>query len=154
MQKMVKQDSNQIEQALPALQNARVGARLQEAETYSQFQIITTIPAGTVGKIQAAAIDLDPDLVFDFEILDVLVRTETTVASSTLQVKKGATAVSDAMISATANALTHALSIDIAQNKFFPRSGLAAYLANPCNLVDAAGATAPQRTVILVVRKL
>jgi hypothetical protein len=87
-------------------------------------------------------------------VLDVLVRTETTVASGTAQVKKGATAVSDTIISATANAITHAASIDIAQNKFFPRSQPAAYLANPCNIVDAGGATAPARTVILVVRKL
>ena len=138
----------------PADQNARLGERIRELDNYGTFQIVTSIPAGTTGVITPAAIDADPSLVFDFEILDVTVRTDTAVASSTIQVKNNTTAVSDAIVSAAAKAVTRAGTIDVAQNKFYPKSNPTGYAAAKCNLVDAGGATAAARTVILWVRKI
>lgn len=138
----------------PADQNARLGERIREFDNYGTFQIVTAFPAGTVGAIVPAAIDSDPSLVFDFEILDVTVRTDTAVTSSTVQVKNNTTAVTDAIISAAAKAVTRAGTIDVAQNKFYPKSNPTAYAAAKCNLVDAGGATAAARTVILWVRKI
>lgn len=138
----------------PGDQNARLGERIRELDNYGGFQIVTAFPAGAVGGIVPAAIDADPSLVFDFEVLDVTVRTDTAVTSSTIQVKNGTTAVTDAIVSAAAKAMTRAGTIDAAQNKFYPKSNPTGYASAKCNLVDAGGATAASRTVILWVRKI
>jgi|GEM_PF-5833306 hypothetical protein len=137
--------------SMPAAQNAKLGERIKEAEDYGLFHLITSVAAGTVGVVAPITLPGSP---FDFEIMDVIVRTGTAVTSSTVQVKNNTTAVTDAIISAAAKAITRAGSIDPAQNKFYPQSDPSGYAAAPCNLVDAGGATAAARTVTLVVRKL
>lgn len=154
MNKFSAGEASAMSACQPADQNARLGERIRELDNYGTFQIVTAFPAGTVGAIVPAAIDSDPSLVFDFEILDVTVRTDTTVTSSTIQVKNNTTAVTDAIISAAAKAVTRSGTIDVAQNKFYPKSNPTAYAAAKCNLVDAGGATAAARTVILWVRKI
>ena len=154
MQKLQVSEQKFLDNAEPQNQNVRLGARLKELQDYDQAQIITSIAAGTTGVITPAAIDADPDLQFDFEVLDVLVRTESAVASSAVQIKNNATAVSDVIISAALNAITHAGTIDPAQNKFYPRSNPAGYAAAKCNIVDSGGATAAKRTVVIIVRRL
>jgi len=154
MNKFSSGEAANLSASQPADQNARLGERVREIDSYGTFQIVTAFPAGTTGSIVPAAIDSDQSLVFDFEILDVTVRTDTTVASSTVQVKNNTTAVTDAIVSATAKAITRVGTIDVAQNKFYPKSNPAGYAAAKCNLVDAGGTTAPARTVILWVRKI
>ncbi len=169
MNKISKQQQAATNMALPDSQNARMGSRLKEKDEFGLLQISVYQPAGTTGVITtlqpgqalvAGALGVgpdgnyDPDIAFDFEVVDIIVRTESAVASSTIQAKKGTTAISDAIISAVANAITRAGSIDPAQAKFTPRSNYAGYLASPLNLVDAGGATAAARTVTLILRKI
>lgn len=154
MNKLSTGEAANLSALMPGNQNVRLGERIKELDNYGTFQIVTAFPAGTVGAIVPAAIDSDPSLLFDFEILDVTVRTDTTVTSSTIQVKNNTTAVTDAIVSATAKAVTRAGTIDAAQNKFYPKSNPTAYAAAKCNLVDAGGATAAARTVILWVHKI
>lgn len=154
MNKLSTGEAAQISAAMPANQNSNIGERLKENDEYGTFAIVTSIAAGTTGVITPAAISSDPSLVFDFEILDVTVRTDTTVTSSTVQVKNNTTAVTDAIVSATAKAVTRAGTIDVAKNKFYPKSDPTGYASAKCNIVDASGATAPARTVILWCRKI
>lgn len=153
MKKMQTGEASAFDASMPAAQNLAIGHRVREIDSYGAFALVTSIPAGTTGVITPVSLATDQTL-FDFEILDITVRTESTVASSTVQVKNGTTAVSDAIASATNKAITRAGSIDPAQNKFYPLSDPAGYAASQCNLVDASGATAAARTVILLVRKL
>jgi len=153
MRKMIAGEPEALEQGLPNLSNVNAGQRLKEVDTLGAFALVTAIAAGTTGVITPVNLPTDATL-FDFEILDVTVRTDTAVASSTVQVKNNTTAVSDAIISAAAKAVTRAGTIDVAQNKFYPLSNPTGYAAAKCNIVDASGATAPARTVILWVRKL
>lgn len=154
MNKFSAGESAALSAAMPANQNARLGERMREGDEYGNFQIVTDFPAGTAGAIVPANLPTDPSLLFDFEILDVTVRTDTAVTSSTIQVKNNTTAVTDAIVSAAAKAMTRAGTIDVAQNKFYPKSNPTGYAAAKCNLVDAGGATAAARTVILWVRKI
>lgn len=154
MNKVSAGEAAAISAGQPENQNARIGERLRERDEYGTMQIVTTFPAAAVGAVVPADLPSDPSLLFDFEILDVTVRTETAVTSSTIQVKNNTTAVTDAIVSAAAKAITRASTIDPAQNKFYPKSNPTAYAAAKCNLVDAGGATAAARTVILWVRKI
>ena len=154
MNKFSSGEAAALSALMPGNQNARFGERIRELDNYGTFQIVTTFPAGTTGAIVPVALDSDPSLLFDFEILDVTVRTDTTVASSTVQVKNNTTAVTDAIVSAAAKAVTRAGTIDAAQNKFYPKSNPTGYAAAKCNLVDASGATAAARLVTLWVRKI
>lgn len=154
MKKMSQGEADAFDASMPATQNAGVGQRLKESDDYGLKMIVTSIAAGTADVVTAASLASDIRELFDFEILDVSVRTDTTVTSSTVQVKNGTTAVTDAIASATAKAVTRAGTIDVAQNKFYPKSDASGYAASPCNLVDAGGATAAARTVTLLVRKI
>lgn len=154
MNKLSTGEAAGISGLMPGNQNANVGERMKENDELGNFQIVTSIAAGAVGLVTPAALSSDPSLVFDFEILDVTVRTDTAVTSSTVQVKNNTTAVTDAIISAGAKAVTRAGTIDVAQSKFYPKSLPTAYASAKCNIVDAGGATAPARTVILWCRKI
>jgi hypothetical protein len=162
-------DADMINAQEPWTQIEGLGSRIVEEAQWGLMVFKVPIPAGTAGVItqlplpslaaylpagQGAVAGARPDLLFDFEVVDVVVRTETAVASSTVQLKKGATAVSDAIISASLNAITRAGTIDPAQSQFLPLSNPAAYAANPLNLVDAGGATAAKRTVFVYVKRL
>ena len=150
----------------PWTQSKAIGTRLLEEAGYGLLCFKQFIPAGTagvvtplqnpgsnklVGTVQAPA---RPDIDFDFEVVDIVVRTESAVASSTIQAKQGATAMSDAIISAALNAITRMGTCDPTKSKFFPASNPAGYAAAPLNLVDAGGATAAARTVWIYVRRI
>lgn len=170
MNKLLSTEQKKMDNEEPWAQLMRLGSRLKEVSEFGVSEFAIFIPAGTTGKIvpiapgqqqvqsSAGVVNdgvTDADLLFDFEVVDVTVRTETTVASSTLQAKQGSNAITDAIASNTANALTRAGTVNPAYNKFYPRSqGIAAYNASPLNLVDASGATAPARTVYVKVRRI
>lgn len=154
MKKMAQGDADIINSAMPANQVSGLGTFVLGVHTYGDFQFVVDIPAGAVGVITTLPLDSRAENRFDFEVLDVSVRTDTSVASSTVQVKKATTAVTDAIISAVAKALTRAGTIDVAQNKFKPFSDPVGYAAAPLNIVDAGGATAAARTVIIYGRRI
>jgi hypothetical protein len=167
MKTLVPAEADLFNNSEPWTQVELLGSRLLEVAQGSEYTFKQTIAAGTSGVVtplvlptspnwvnQGAPNGARPDVLFDFEVLDVLVRTETTVASSSAQLKAGATALSDAIVSATANALTRAGTIDPTKSQFLPLSNPAAYAAAPLNIVDAGGATAAKRTVFIKVRRL
>lgn len=156
MDKLSRTAANNLNVIDPGNAIAKTGSRLKELSDYGVMAIVSTVAAGAANKIAAITLPTSPDTdgLFDFEILEVTVRTESAVTSSTVQVKNGTTAVTDAIISAADKAITRAASIDKTYNKFYPQSDPAGYAAAPCNLVDAGGATAAARTVILWVRRL
>lgn len=154
MKKFSQGDADTLNNAMPANQATLLGTAILGVHTYGDFQLVVDIPAGAVGLITPLPLDARPENRFDFEILDVLVRTDTTVTSSTVQIKKGTTAVTDAIVSATAKALTRAGTLDVAQNKFKPFSDPTGYATNPLNIVDAGGATAAARTVVIYGRRI
>lgn len=154
MNKLSASEQKVLDNAEPQNQNVRLGARLKEESENGSIHITTTIPAGTTGVITPLALRSDPDLLFDFEVLDVTVRTESAVASSALTVKAGTNALTDAIVSASANAITRAGSVIPTYNKFYPKSNPTGYAAAPCNLVDSGGATAAARTVTLWCRRI
>jgi len=167
MKTLLPAEADAINSQEPYLQNTGVGSRLLGLEQGGLYVFKVTIPAGTTGVVtplplpsspawvnQGAVAGARPEQLFDFELVDLTVRTETAVASSSIQAKKGATAVSDAIVSASLNAITRAGTIDPAQSTFLPLSNPAAYATNPLNLVDAGGATAAKRTVFVTVRRL
>jgi len=154
MKKLSAAEAQAIDALMPGNQNALVGELLKEIGDFGAFQFTTSIAAGSTGVITPVDLPSDPALLFDFEILDITVRTESAVASSTLQVKNGTNNVSDAIVSASLNALTRGGTINPAYNKFYPKSNPSGYASAKCNLVDASGATAAARTVTLWVRKI
>ena len=154
MNKLSAAEQKALDNLSPGLQNARLGGRLKDAADNSLVQVTTVIPAGATGVVTPIALPLDPDLLFDFEVVDVIVRTDTSVALSTVQGKQGTNAFTDAIVSAVANALTRAGQMIDTYNDFYPRSNPAGYAAAPCNLVDAGGATAAARTVTVVCRRI
>ena len=153
----------------PWTQNQKLGARLKEEGEYGLVMFSVYQPAGTTGvittiqpgylEVQATAGvsqvgPADPDLLFDFEVLDVSIRTETAVASSAVQGKQGSNAFTDVIVSAAADVLTRAATIKQAYNKFYPRSNPAGYAASPLTFTDSGGATAAARTITVIARRL
>jgi hypothetical protein len=172
MQKLLKAEQATMNASEPQNQNMRLGARLQEEDQFGlkylqlvqaagATGLITTLvpglknannPAGSVAE--AADSIADPEMLFDFEVVDVLVRTETAVASSAVTGKQGSNAFTDTIVSAAANALTRAGSLIKTYAQFFPKSNPAGYAAAPLTFTDSGGATAAARTITLVVRKI
>lgn len=153
----------------PWTQNQRLGARLMEEGQYGLVCFELYQPAGTTGVVTALTPgDLavqgangvtqggppDPDLIFDFEVIDVIVRTETSVASSAVTGKAGVNAFSDAIVSAVANAITRMGQNIIPYNKFYPRSNAAGYALAPLTFTDSGGATAAARSITVIARRL
>lgn len=94
----------------------------------------------------AATADYDIVVVDKFEVLDVVVRKDGAGAANTVQVKNGATAITDAIAAAVDKAVTRAGTIDTASNV------VAAGGTLRCTFTRAAGSSAAQVTVIGVVR--
>jgi hypothetical protein len=151
MTKLSAAEAQVLSGLMPGNQNVGLGERLKEHDESCSFQITTDIAAGAVGIVTPANLPADP---FDFEILDVTIRTNTAVTSSAVQIKNNTTAISDVIISAAAKVITRVAQVDPAYNKFYPKSNPTAYAAAKCNIVDSGGATAAARTVTLWVRKL
>jgi len=169
MNKMLAAEQAAKNSGLPVDQNVRMGSRMRELDNYGVKMIQIYQPAGSAGVVTPAVLGAtnyndpspsaeaqgyDPDLLFDFEVMEIQVRTETSVASGAVTVKNGSNAISEAIVSAVANTLTLGLTINVAYNKFYPKSQPAAYAASPLTITDSGGATAPQRTVSILVRKI
>jgi len=171
MNKLLKAEQATLNNTEPQNQNTRLGSRLQEDDQFGLKILQLVQPAGTTGVVTifvpgiknynkpagsvSEAVDSspDPDEIFDFTVIDVIVRTESAVASSAVTVKQGSNALSDVIVSAAANAITRAGSINTLYNDFFPKSNPAGYAAAPLTITDSGGATAAARTVDLIVRK-
>ena len=169
MKTLIPSEADLLNNAEPWTQVELLGSRLLEEANFGLYVFKVTIPAGTAGVITqvplpnlssfvpvglGAGAGPRPDALFDFEVVDVVVRTETAVASSTLQAKAGSNAITDAIVSAVQWAQTRCAQIVATYSKFLPLSNPNAYAAAPLNLVDASGATAPARTVWVYVKKL
>lgn len=154
MLKLSSAEQKMLDNQEPWAQLVRLGARLKEDADSGLVYINIPQAAGAVGLVTNAPLSADPDLVFDFEVMDIIVRTETAVTSSAVALRNGTTAVSNTIISAADKTITRPGTIDIAYNKFYPKSLPAAYAAATCNILDSGGATAAARTVTLVCRRL
>lgn len=154
MKKYDQKSAEALNAAMPANANALVGSRVFVLEDRGLFTYTQTIPAGTAATVTPLTLDAQVENRFDFEVLDVVVRTETSVASSTVQLKKGTDALTDAIISAVQWAVTRAAQVIGTYNKFYPASDPAGYSAAPLNIVDAGGATAAARTVTIYGRRI
>lgn len=154
MKKMSQKEAYNVDSLMPGNQNARVGGRQFVVEDKGVFAFVQSIPAGSADVVTPLALDDETGNRFDFEVLDVIVRTQTAVTSSTVQLKKGTNALTDAIVSAAANVITRAGQVISTYNKFYPDSDPAGYAAAPLNFVDAGGATAAARVVTVLVRRL
>jgi hypothetical protein len=171
MNKLTKKEQDALNAAEPQNQNQRLGSRIQEEDQFGLKILQIIQPAGTTGVVTpfvpgiknynkpsgsvSDPVDTapDPDEIFDFTVIDVIVRTESAVASSAVTLKQGSNALSDVIVSAAANAITRAGSINTLYNDFFPKSNPAGYAAAPLTITDSGGATAAARTVDVIVRK-
>jgi hypothetical protein len=171
MNKLKAAEQAAINNFEPMNQNVRLGSRLQESDQYGCKVIQLVQPAGTTGVVTtfvpgiknynkpAASVSdptdtaPDPDEIFDFSVIDVIVRTESAVTSSAVTVKQGSNAISDTIVSATLNAITRAGLINPLYGDFFPKSNPTGYAAAPLTITDSGGATAAARTVNIIVRK-
>lgn len=171
MNKLSKAEQNVLNNTEPQNQNVKLGSRLQEEDQFGLKILQLVQPAGTTGVVTtfvsgiknynkptgsvSEPVDTAPDLdeIFDFTVIDVIVRTESAVASSAVTLKQGSNAISDVIISAVNNAITRAGSINTLYNDFFPKSNPTGYAAAPLTITDSGGATAAARTVDIIVRK-
>lgn len=154
MQKMTAAEQKTIDNQEPWTQNMHLGARLKEEADFGLVYLQITQPAGTVGLVGALSLPTDPDLLFDFEVVDILVRTESAVTTSAVTLRKGTNAFSDTIVSAANNVQTRAGQMIKAYNTFYPKSDPAGYAAAACNSLDSGGASAAARTITLVCRRL
>jgi hypothetical protein len=154
MNKLTVAEQKTLDNAEPQNQNLRLGARLMEEAMYGGLTLQIAQPAGAVGVSTPLPLPSDPDLLFDFEVIDATVRTESAVTSSAVQLRAGTNAVSDAVVSAANKAVTRVGTLDQAYTKFYPKSNPAGYAAAPLNLLDSGGATAAARTVSVFVKRI
>lgn len=154
MNKMTAGEMRALDAAMPADQNARIGHRIGGLEAHGLVQLEIPQAAGAVGLVTNLPLPSDPELLFDFEVVDVIVRTETSVTSSAVQLRSGTNALSDAIVSAAANAITRAGTLDKTYAKFYPKSNPSGYAAAKLNLLDSGGATAAARTVTVLARRI
>ena len=154
MTKLTVAEQKALDNAEPQNQNIRLGARLKEEADYGGLTLQIQQPAGTTGVSTNWTPPTDPDLLFDFEVVDATVRTESAVASSAVQIRAGTNAVSDAIVSAANKGITRAGTLDLTYTKFYPKSNPSGYVSAPLNLLDSGGATAAARTVSIFVKRI
>jgi hypothetical protein len=108
------------------------------------------------GVQPGAGANQDPDLMFDFEVVDAVVIADAgAVATQTVSIRNGGTAIFDATLACgTAGAIARPTTRASAQARFTPKSsGIASYNASPLQLVFATGATQGQVTVQLYLKR-
>jgi len=154
MRKLSAAEQAVLNSAEPQNQNVGLGSRIKETTDYGLFYLQIVQAAGATAVVTNVGLDADPDLVFDFEVIDATVRTESAVTSSAVALRNGTNAFTDAIISAASNVVTRPAQVIKTYNKFYPKSDPVGYAAAKCNSLDSGGATAAARTVTLVCRRL
>lgn len=120
-----------------------------------QGRFVTTSGSGTPGTIvpfvfvvpDAATSDIDIVVNDKIEVIDVICRKDSGAgAGNTMQIKKGASAISDAIACAVDKAVTRAGTIDVANNQLNPNDTLR------LTATKAAGTRTATVTVLAVIR--
>lgn len=120
-----------------------------------QGRLVTTNGSGTAGTVvpfiylvpDATTSDIDIVVNDKIEVIDVICRKDSGAgAGNTMQIKKGASAISDAIACATDKAITRAGTIDVANNQLNPGDTLR------LTATKAAGTRNATVTVLAVIR--
>lgn len=124
-----------------------IGNKITAKETYANNATAAGVPSVYTFLIPNAA-TADYDIIVDakFEVIDVVVRKDGAGAANTMQIKNGATAITDAIAAATDKAVTRAGTIDTAQNVILAGGTLR------CTATRAAGSSAALVTVYGLLR--
>jgi translation elongation factor EF-1alpha len=102
-------DQGPLESTNPALQGMGFYQKLRDSQDYGGATIVSEITADATGGKTVT-------IPFGVEILDVTIQCRATNAAGTVTVKKGSTAITDAIVCATDKAVTRCGSIDKAQS--------------------------------------
>ena len=106
---MTTAQATRLDKSNPEFQRATPFARVQSQEAYGLVVLTKAITADATGEVAV-------DIPFAVEVIDVIVQARATVGGGTMTLKKGATAITNAIVCAVDTTITRAGTIDDAQS--------------------------------------